>query len=102
MHGAIGYHAARSAAVLIGVLNRVLPAEIEDLIQQGLPQAEVHVSTLDGTHFDALIVAPEFAGKRSVARHQMVHATLGARLGREIHALSLRTLTPDEWRGQSS
>ncbi|MBU6469217.1 MAG: BolA/IbaG family iron-sulfur metabolism protein [Gammaproteobacteria bacterium] len=69
---------------------------------QGLPTAEVRVQSADGTHFEALVVAAVFAGKRPVARHQMVYATLGARLGGDIHALSLRTLTPDEWQHQSA
>lgn len=72
------------------------PAEVKDLIQQGLPSAHVEVSGEDHTHFEALVVSADFAGKRSVARHQMVYATLGSRMGREIHALSLRTLTPEE------
>ena len=50
----------------------------------------------DHTHFEALVVCADFAGKRSLARHQMVYATLGPLMGREIHALSLRTLTPEE------
>lgn len=74
------------------------PAEVKSLIEQGLPSAEVEVSSEDGTHFEALVISPEFEGKRPVARHQMVYAALGARMGREIHALSLRTLTPDERR----
>ena len=78
------------------------PAEIEHLIMQGLPTAEVRVNSDDGTHFEALIIAAVFSGKRPLARHQMVYATLGERLGREIHALSLRTLTPEEWRQQSA
>ena len=76
------------------------PAEIEHLIMQGLPTAEVRISSDDGTHFDAVVIAPVFVGKRSLARHQMVYATLGECMGREIHALSLRALTPDEWRHQ--
>lgn len=80
----------------------MLEAEIEQLIRQGLPQAEVRVSTVDGTHFDALIVTEEFADKRPLVRHQMVYATLGKRLGREIHALSVHALTPDEWRRTST
>lgn len=78
------------------------PAEIEHLIVQGLPVAEVRVTSEDGTHFEALIIAAVFAGKRPLARHQMVYATLGERLGREIHALSLRAFTPDEWQRQSA
>ncbi|MGH8306839.1 MAG: BolA family protein [Gammaproteobacteria bacterium] len=76
------------------------PAEIEQLIMQGLPAAEARVSSDDGTHFEALVIAPAFNGKRPLLRHQMVYLTLGERMGREIHALSLRTLTPDEWRQQ--
>ena len=72
------------------------PAEVRDLIQQGMPSAKVEVSGEDHTHFEALVVSPDFAGKRPLARHQMVYATLGSRMGREIHALSLRTLTPEE------
>ncbi|HSN18051.1 MAG TPA: BolA/IbaG family iron-sulfur metabolism protein [Gammaproteobacteria bacterium] len=75
------------------------PAEVKALIQQGLPSAQVEVSGEDHTHFEALVVSADFAGKRPVARHQMVYATLGPRLGREIHALSLRTLTPEEHGG---
>ena len=73
------------------------PAEIEHLIKQGLPAAEVRVSSEDGAHFEALVIAAVFAGKRPLARHRMVYAALGERMGRDIHALSLRTLTPDEW-----
>ena len=69
---------------------------ITHLIQQGLPDAVVHVQGDDGVHFEALVVSPAFAGKLPLARHRMVYATLGERLGGEIHALALRTLTPDE------
>lgn len=78
------------------------PAEVEHLIMQGLPTAEVRVQSEDGTHFEALIIAEVFAGKRPLARHQMVYRALGERIGGEIHALSLRTLTPDEWQRQSA
>ena len=69
---------------------------ITHLIQQGLPDAVVHVQGDDGVHFEALVVSPAFAGKLPLARHRMVYATLGDRMGGEIHALALRTLTPDE------
>ena len=52
----------------------------------------------DDTHFEARVVSSEFEGKRPLQRHQMVYAALEGRMGREIHALSLRTLTPDEQR----
>jgi acid stress-induced BolA-like protein IbaG/YrbA len=53
----------------------------------------------DGQHFEALIVARAFEGKSRVQRHQLVYAALGDRMRSEIHALSMRTLTPQEWEG---
>jgi acid stress-induced BolA-like protein IbaG/YrbA len=69
---------------------------VHNLIQQGMPDARVEVHGPDGVHFEALVVSPAFAGKLPLARHRMVYATLGERMGGEIHALSLRTLTPEE------
>ena len=74
------------------------PADVKKLIEQGLSSAQVEVESPDNTHFEALVVSPEFDGKRPLARHQMVYAALGPAMGREIHALSLRTLTPEEHR----
>jgi len=72
------------------------PQEIAELIRAGLPGAEVRVESDDNTHFAARVVAREFAGKRSLARHQLIYQTLGERMGREIHALSIDALTPEE------
>ena len=72
------------------------PEEVARLIRAGLPGAEVRVQSEDQTHFAARIVAGQFAGLRSLARHQMVYRTLGERMGHEIHALSIEALTPDE------
>ena len=72
------------------------PELIRQLIEAGLPGAIVTVSGEDGVHFDALVVSDDFRGKLPLARHRMVYATLGERMGGEIHALSLKTLTPDE------
>jgi acid stress-induced BolA-like protein IbaG/YrbA len=75
----------------------VTPESIKQSIQSGL--ACDHVEVLgDGQHFQALIVSPEFAGRSRVQRHQRVYAALGERMREEIHALSMRTLTPEEWR----
>lgn len=52
----------------------------------------------DGEHFQALIVSREFEGRNRVQRHQLVYAALGDRMREEIHALSMRTVTPEEWR----
>ena len=72
------------------------PERIAELIRAGLPGAIVQVESDDNTHFASRIVAAQFAGKRPIARHQMVYATLGALVGREIHALSIDALTPEE------
>jgi len=72
------------------------PEEVARLIRAGLPGARVSVASEDGTHFSARIVAREFTGKRSLARHQLVYRTLGELMGREIHALSIEALTPEE------
>ena len=69
---------------------------IRRLIEQGLPGARAQVQGDDGVHFEALIVSEAFVGKLPLARHRMVYATLGELMGGEIHALALRTLTPDE------
>lgn len=69
---------------------------VRQLIEAGLPGALVEVQGADGVHFEARVVSPEFAGKLPLARHRMVYATLGELMGGEIHALSLRTLTPSE------
>lgn len=69
---------------------------IRDLIQAGLPGSRARVHGPDGVHFEAVVVCKAFAGKLPLARHRMVYATLGDRMGGEIHALSLKTVTPDE------
>jgi acid stress-induced BolA-like protein IbaG/YrbA len=70
--------------------------DIAELIRAGLPGARVEVVSDDGTHFAALVVAADFEGLRPIQRHQMVYRTLGDKMGGDIHALSLRTLTPAE------
>jgi len=69
---------------------------IRSLIEHGLPGAQVHVRGDDGVHFEAVVVSEAFRGKLPLARHRMVYATLGERMGGEIHALALKTLTPEE------
>ena len=72
------------------------PDTIKSLIEQGLPGAHADVRGDDGVHFEATVVSEAFAGKMPLARHRMVYATLGERMGGEIHALALKTLTPAE------
>lgn len=71
--------------------------DIKDLIRSGLP-CEYLTLEGDGRHWYAVIVSPEFEGKRPIQRHQRVYATLGETMQRdEVHALSMKTFTPAEW-----
>lgn len=71
--------------------------ELTHIIQQGLA-CEHLALTGDGRHWYATIVSPAFEGKRLIARHQQVYAALGQRIQTdEVHALSMKTLTPAEW-----
>jgi acid stress-induced BolA-like protein IbaG/YrbA len=72
------------------------PQEVRDFIAAGLPCTHLEVEG-DGRHFYATIVSPEFAGLPRVRRHQRVYAALGERMKEQIHALSMKTLTPDEF-----
>ncbi len=73
------------------------PEDIRAYIAAGLPCEHLEVSG-DGSHFEAIIVSPAFEGKRPIARHQLVYSVLGDRMKQEIHALSMRTLTPEEFK----
>ena len=68
---------------------------IRKLIETGLPGALAEVQGDDGVHFEATVVAEAFRGKLPLARHRMVYATLGDLMGGAIHALALKTVTPD-------
>lgn len=73
------------------------PDIIKSMIAAGMPGATIHVDGADGVHFEAVVIASEFAGMRPLQRHRRVYETLGDKLGGEIHALSLKTHTPEEW-----
>ncbi|MEY5099495.1 MAG: hypothetical protein RJA36_2214 [Pseudomonadota bacterium] len=76
------------------------PDELQSIIAAGLPCEHLEVSG-DGRHWAAVVVSPAFEGKRPIARHQLVYATLGARIHTdEVHALSMKTYTPAEWAKQ--
>ncbi|TAK85955.1 MAG: BolA family transcriptional regulator [Betaproteobacteria bacterium] len=75
----------------------VTPESIKAGIEAGLACEHIEVVG-DGEHFQALVVSPAFAGRNRVQRHQLVYAALGERMREEIHALSMRTLTPQEWK----
>lgn len=71
--------------------------EIKSYIMSGLPCDHVEVRGDDGQHFEAVIVSPQFAGKSMVQQHQLVYQVLGNRMQAEIHALAIRTFTPEAW-----
>jgi acid stress-induced BolA-like protein IbaG/YrbA len=73
----------------------VTPESIQSSIQAGLACERVEVVG-DGQHFQALVVSAAFAGKSRIQRHQLVYAALGERMREEVHALSMKTLTPEE------
>jgi acid stress-induced BolA-like protein IbaG/YrbA len=74
------------------------PNSIKQCIENGLECEHVEVSG-DGRHFEAVVVSALFRGKPKVRQHQLVYAALGDRMREDIHALSMRTLTPEEWQG---
>ncbi|MDH5579040.1 MAG: BolA family transcriptional regulator [Betaproteobacteria bacterium] len=74
----------------------VTPESIRSSIESGLACERVEVVG-DGQHFQALVVAVAFAGKSRIQRHQLVYAALGERMREEVHALSMKTLTPEEF-----
>ncbi len=72
------------------------PEDVQQYIAAGLPCTHLTVEG-DGQHFFATIVSDEFEGKSRIARHQRVYQALGDRMRAQIHALSMKTLTPSEW-----
>lgn len=74
------------------------PNEIEGLIKEGIPDAQVSIEDLrgDGDHYAAYVVSPSFKGKTRVQQHQMVYAALQGRMGNELHALALQTSAPQD------
>ncbi|OGA20418.1 MAG: BolA family transcriptional regulator [Betaproteobacteria bacterium RIFCSPLOWO2_02_FULL_65_24] len=78
----------------------VTAEDVKTYIEQGLACEHLELAG-DGQHFQALIVSAEFRGKTRVERHQRVYQALGERMREEVHALSMQTLTPEEWHEQS-
>jgi acid stress-induced BolA-like protein IbaG/YrbA len=77
------------------------PQQIAELIQRGVAGSRATVTSPDNVHFEAVVIAAAFAGKRPVQRHQLVYAALGPAMGNEIHALALQVFTPEEYAGQT-
>ena len=75
-------------------------AELERLIKDGIPNAEVSIEDLrgDGDHYAATVISPAFRGKSRVQQHQMVYQALKGKMGGELHALALQTSAPEDRR----
>ncbi len=78
------------------------PESVQKRIQAAFPGADVAVQDLTGTqdHFQALVISEAFQGKTMVEQHQMVYAALGEFMKEAIHALALKTFTPEQWKNQ--
>lgn len=78
-------------------------SEIKQLIENGLTHCTALVEGEDGVHFTTTVISPDFSGKNRIQKQQMVYATLGDRIHNgTIHALSIKTLTPEEWQNTQS
>ena len=76
------------------------PQQVAAIIEAALSGSHALVTSDDNVHFEAIVIAPAFIGKKPIQRHQMVYSTLGAAVGNEIHALALQVFTPDEYARQ--
>lgn len=71
---------------------------VKERIKTGIPDAQIQVLTSDGDHFDVIVVSSTFTGKRLLQQHQLVKETISSEmLSGAIHALSIKTFTPEEW-----
>ncbi|KRT65352.1 MAG: BolA family protein [Candidatus Dadabacteria bacterium CSP1-2] len=82
----------------VGIITFMNTKEIKVMIENAMPGSIVNVEG-DGTHFEAIVVSSEFEGKGLVDQHQMVYKVLGEAMKDRIHALSLKTYTPQQWKG---
>jgi acid stress-induced BolA-like protein IbaG/YrbA len=76
------------------------PHEVAAIIEAALGGSQAMVTSEDDVHFEAIVIAPAFVGKKPIQRHQMVYSSLGTAVGNEIHALALQVFTPDEYARQ--
>jgi acid stress-induced BolA-like protein IbaG/YrbA len=73
-------------------------AEVKKMLEQAFPGDHIELASGDDHHFQLLIVSERFAGRTPVEQHQMVYRALGGAMREDIHAMSLRTYTPEQWR----
>jgi acid stress-induced BolA-like protein IbaG/YrbA len=83
----------------------IAPTEVEAMILAGIPDAQVQVTDLTGTkdHYQAVVVSAQFAGKSLIQQHQLVYGAVKEAMASEaIHALALKTFTPESWAADKS
>ncbi|HEY5623175.1 MAG TPA: BolA/IbaG family iron-sulfur metabolism protein [Gammaproteobacteria bacterium] len=73
------------------------PQAVAERIEEGIPGAQARVRTDGAGHYEAVVISDAFDGERTLKRHQRVYGTLGSLVGNELHALNLKTFTPEEW-----
>ncbi len=80
------------------------PEQVKALIENGIADAKVEVVDTTGTedHFSAVVISPSFDGLSLVEQHQAVYQAVGGHMTREIHALQLKTYSPDQWTNQNN
>ena len=78
----------------------ITPQAVKQWIEEGLSGASAQVIG-DGRHFEAIVISSEFAGKTMLQQHRMVYGGLGDKMDQAIHALSLKTYTPEQWENQN-
>ncbi|OKH52471.1 hypothetical protein NIES2101_14715 [Calothrix sp. HK-06] len=80
----------------------ISPSQVEAMIQAALPDAQINVQSQDGEHFDVTVVSSQFANKGLVQQHQLVYRAVQQAMSSEaIHALALKTYTPESWQTTS-
>ena len=76
--------------------------QIKQMIETGLPGSQVQVFGDDGQHFEAIVVSPAFVGKGMLEQHRLVYGVLGDNMRSAIHALSMKTYTPESWASKNA
>lgn len=82
----------------------ISPQQVEEMIKVAIPDAQVQVQDLTGggDHYQVVVVSSQFEGKGRVQQHQLVYGSLNQAMSSEaIHALALRTYTPEAWQATS-
>ena len=82
--------------ILQAHMTVITPETLLNMIQQSLPDATVEVSSPDNIHFSATICSPKFMGKSRIEQHRLVYAALGSHMDQAIHALQIKTSTPED------